>query len=395
MDYCSKYTNYFGVVILVFGIFISCTNPKISDQNCPSGMIPCSDDSSDCCAVICEPGYHLCGNNLTDCCLDTTSHDLTWNFNEFGVYPSELWDVDVLSDGKIIAVGEITKVDSDSSWNGTGYEEYSAIIGDNGGWTLKKYTIGKWHVLKPKGVFAFTQNNVWLANGSLYRFYEDSVHTIWQRDINSPEVAEQVWGTSDDNIYAVGSHGLIVHFNGIVSTTIESGLNIHFRCISGSSDGANVFVVGYDDSGESCVLEIVSGNSAVLYQGQTPFSEPYGTVCATSTNEDIVYFVSSAGLWEYNYIDKTSLFISAYENKTINLVPRHIFVRNPDDIFIGCLNGEICHFNGVSWAIDNSISNRFNSVWLKGFNGQNDQIVSVGYCNFGVESFIGYGFRIK
>ncbi len=54
-----------------------------------------------------------------------------------------------------------------------------------------------------------------------------------------------VWGSSANNVFAVGSKGTILHYNGITWTKAESGTESYLRAIWGSSKD-NIFAVGYE-----------------------------------------------------------------------------------------------------------------------------------------------------
>ncbi|MFQ6608684.1 MAG: hypothetical protein ACE5EE_09125, partial [Fidelibacterota bacterium] len=54
-------------------------------------LVGCPDEDGDS-ITECPEGYHLCGEDSTDCCLDTTSHDFVWDVDTLGE-SGVLWDV--------------------------------------------------------------------------------------------------------------------------------------------------------------------------------------------------------------------------------------------------------------------------------------------------------------
>ena len=51
-----------------------------------------------------------------------------------------------------------------------------------------------------------------------------------------------VWGTADDNVYAVGEGGAIVHFDGTAWSKLTSPIVTTLNAVAGTS--TNVFAVG-------------------------------------------------------------------------------------------------------------------------------------------------------
>jgi hypothetical protein len=52
-----------------------------------------------------------------------------------------------------------------------------------------------------------------------------------------------VWGRSDSDVYAAGNYGVMIHYDGLVWTPVDTGANADFYGIAGG-DGEEVFVVG-------------------------------------------------------------------------------------------------------------------------------------------------------
>ena len=110
--------------------------------------------------------------------LDTTSHNFTWQTFTFGD-PSAgsniLNDIVVISENDIWAVGAINITDTSVN----GFTTYSAVHWDGNKWELKKlyykdkdsYGNDFTMVLSNiRGVFAFTNTDIWLAAGSILKW---------------------------------------------------------------------------------------------------------------------------------------------------------------------------------------------------------------------------------
>ncbi|NUN10992.1 MAG: hypothetical protein HUU54_17585 [Ignavibacteriaceae bacterium] len=98
--------------------------------------------------------------------MDTTRHNFTWQTWEFGdIGSSALYDVAIIDENNIWAVGEISI--RDSSHNG--YTTYNAVHWDGVEWELKKiqfYTFcGQQHTdsYPAKSIYAFGPNDVWIG----------------------------------------------------------------------------------------------------------------------------------------------------------------------------------------------------------------------------------------
>jgi len=48
----------------------------------------CPDNNNPPPIADCDPGYHPCGTDSTECCLDTTSHNFVWEIDTLGGYGS-------------------------------------------------------------------------------------------------------------------------------------------------------------------------------------------------------------------------------------------------------------------------------------------------------------------
>jgi hypothetical protein len=103
---------------------------------------------------------------------DTTSHNFnfaTWTFGEHS--SSVLYDVAVINDSNIWAVGEIYSNDSLSQPDPN---VYNAVYWNGNNWELKRISFtGCGAVIYPAivSVFAFNKNDIWFARGgSLVHF---------------------------------------------------------------------------------------------------------------------------------------------------------------------------------------------------------------------------------
>jgi hypothetical protein len=198
-----------------------------------------------------------------------------------------------------------------------------------------------------------------------------------------------IWGTSPDNIYFVGRTGSIVHYDGANFVQMDSGTDVNLLDIDGTPDGEHVFVIGYNDSGESVVLQLNSGNWQTMYfdQGYWPENDSTGAVLGTYVFQDTVYFSRRGGLWKYNYLTEGSTIIPAHQNGFNEHGYAQIIVSDLNDIFIKDWGFSILHYNGSTWSTDISMNDYFGWYGIESyrFDVSSNLILMVGCieCWFG------------
>ena len=175
------------------------------------------------------------GTSLVVTTMDTTSHDFTWDVTTLGDGNSSvLYDVAIVNDTCVYAVGEIYKKDSTGQFE---YPNYALASWNGIEWKLMAIQsqpgpTGYRSDLAPKGIVAFSRNDIWLTAGGVHHFNGEYVdrsywinyfpgnpNPIWQ----SGQYANRLWGTSSSNLYVAGTNGALAHYNGSSWKKIESG----------------------------------------------------------------------------------------------------------------------------------------------------------------------------
>jgi hypothetical protein len=167
--------------------------------------------------------------------LDTTRYDFSWETFEFGFgrSSSHLADVAIINENNIWAVGEIYTEDTytyDSL--GNWIQPYNAVHWDGNTWELKRILYGG-HFWSIESVFAFNENDVWF--GGIVQWNGHQLIEYPVPDVFIGVRINKLWGTSSDNLYAVGNNGTIAHYDGSEWQRIESpeGTDLEFTDISG------------------------------------------------------------------------------------------------------------------------------------------------------------------
>jgi len=98
---------------------------------------------------------------------------------------------------------------------------------------------------KISAIWPFTSSNVYVATGSSYSGIYSFDGTKWSDSYEGDEqtLLYSIWGNSTSDIYATGSAGLMIHFNGTSWLGVTSNATQTLNSISGSS-GSNIIAVG-------------------------------------------------------------------------------------------------------------------------------------------------------
>jgi len=345
--------------------------------------------------AICDEGYHPCGPDSQECCLDTTSHEFTWELDSLGIYGSELRDAVIINESDIWVVGELTVYDPDSV-NGTPEAYYNAAHWDGAEWNYHAvYNSGMLY-----GAFAFGSDDIYFTNGiSVLHYNGQSFERLWQADYEQYGYRQviKIWGTSPNNIYFAGYGGCIVHYDGSTFTRFDTGIDTDFSDITGTTDGEHVFLVGnpLDRYGEDVVLHSQGDPFNwvnLVYPPSRDSSDGLHEVYSADVLGDTLYVPSFDGLWKFNFNTGESDF-DEHSKQSITQLYLFTGVETSSDIFFGGINMDYSHFNGDSYLYKNEIEPLHGNVAMKGgdYNGQ--VAIMVGYFNSWEHALIARGYR--
>jgi len=170
--------------------------------------------------------------------MDTTSHNFTWQTFTFGEHSSStLYDVAIIDENNIWAVGEIYMNDSHGNLDPIAY---NAVHWNGSKWEVKKISMlfrGNYITPPLEGVYAFSASDIWFI-GSLPIHGDGNNWTMYDlRTTLNPNLSlSKVWGTNSSNIYFVGRGGSIAHYDGKSWQKIESGTTTNINDIYGTVD---------------------------------------------------------------------------------------------------------------------------------------------------------------
>jgi hypothetical protein len=323
---------------------------------------------------------------------DTTSHNFTWETFEFGQHSSsDLYDVIIINENNIWAVGEIFLNDS----HGIPDPQAYGIARWNGDeWLLEKVPYHDFNqtTRRPGPLFSianFDGEIFVVSYANLLKWtgsdWEEKAFFMEQIPFNGQVL--KIWGTDSNNIYCVGRNGAIFHYFGTGWQEVESGTDLNLYDIYGEYSrikgeyeilitAAN-FTVSFDKQ----ILKINNSNTV------TPLATegiPY-SIKEVWFEADREYYIVGAGLFSKNNVDSEG----EWEELDVNYAYLEcIDGSGLNDIMIGGHFGELHHFNGVSWK---SYSDMPSSSILKTVKMKDGLVLIVGNNNRG--AFIAVGKR--
>jgi len=310
--------------------------------------------------------------NMTVTTMDTTSHDFEWEIYEFGgdgAGSSVLYDVAIINENDIWAVGEIHTKDTDR-WNEDSTQwipPYNAVHWDGQEWELRHIYVdyrGNPNLAPLKGVFALDNGEVVFSSGLPYLPSNNGwkLYHLWDMGIldENDGGVDNIWGTSFSNLYFAGRNGTIVHYNGQEWTKLESGTDLDVRDIYGAY---NPKTKSYEIMGVASNVNIDRQIKFFMIEdkkvtdlpmdGLMPFLDGIWFKAISK------YYIVGSGIFKNNRQYKTRPWSRFSPGVVSNYHTSAIDANDINDIITVGDFGEVIHFNGISWT------NYFNTSYDK------------------------------
>ena len=309
--------------------------------------------------------------------LNTTSHNFTWQTFTFGGIggSSVLNDVAIIDENNVWAVGEI--------YADTTGQAYNAVHWNGSSWELLKlqfYTFcGQTSTgsYPAKAIFAFDNGEIWISSsGDKIALLENGIQIDkFCLPSNVSMSINKIWGSSSDDLYAVGNGGNIAHYKNGSWSRIESGTTTNINDVWGINDStannslALCTVSSRYHLGDYKLLSI-SGNTANEY-----FNWPYTRLYGIWFNSPRNIYIVGAGAYVY----KNSRL------KTINLPTNYFLTRVKgnalNDVYISTSDALIFHYDGIDW-------NEFSNGIYGGYEGMDIKSNTVALVGYNIEGGI-------
>lgn len=306
--------------------------------------------------------------------MDTTSHKFQWESytieSPFG--SALLYDVAIINPTNIWAVGSIA---ADSANPGI---PYNAVHWDGSEWELMRIyfpTICGQSSLTPypaKAIFSFDDGRIWISSsGDKIAVLQDN-HQISNFCLPSyvSMSINKIWGAYSNDLYVVGSEGLIAHYNGTSWQKLESGKDLPIQDIWGvvySTKGQNKILAvacrRYTNVG-SAVAQI-TGNTIELIQTAGLPTNISGVWSADGRE----WYICGDGLFKSRDLTKPWQEIADQPL----LYKEKVRGNGVNDIFVVGYLGLVSHWNGYSWHTYPAMPGNYYGLAVQG-----DLVVAVG-----------------
>ncbi len=214
-----------------------------------------------------------------------------------------------------------------------------------------------WHAME-SGV-SYNLRDVWGSSGNdVFAVGKNGVilhydGSAWGEMVSgSYNYLRAVWGSSGNNVFAVGKGGVILHYNGTQWTAMESGIADDLRDVWGSS-GTNVFAVG----GKGVILRY-DGNSWTKAQAVTLSS--LNGVWGSSGNNVFATGGTWAAVTMLHYDGEKWTEMQADSNNTLY----GIWGSSENNAFAAGESGSVLHYTGSSWKkMTTGASEYLQGIW--------------------------------
>jgi len=312
--------------------------------------------------------------------LNATSHDFTWHLDTIGVYGSAFLDVAVLNEHNVWAVG----------WIETGDTTVGAEVWDGQNWRVQYLSINKLPCVPLQGIWPFSDNNIWFTGGSIFHWNGDSNSISYFRDFHNNEMLHKIWGSSPNDIYAIGYRGVIMHYDGQKWEHQYSGTKEDLYMVRGIYDPEigreRVWVCG-----DHTLLYNEGHGWKTVWSREKPLFEDYDTprgiylpnhkkiiVSANGRLGSCLYMLDQKNLNNKYFLAKTTTYTYGMDGHGFN------------DIFIVGADNYIEHYNGLNIKL-------YENVIVPGFaNGvklYHNNLYVVGSTQYTYQALFIYGER--
>ena len=270
--------------------------------------------------------------------MDTTSHVFTWTTYNLGdgSGSSALFDVAIINDTLAYAVGEIYQ----------GGTIYNITRWDGQSWNVQQLLFQGFPPVV-HSVFAINDTNIWLDP-----WFHWNGKNIQQLPIDSVFIGvgiKKMWGNSA-NLYVVGNNGFIAHYNGTTWTKIESGTMLDFQDIYGANNAqtnqTEILAIASDyPTALDMKIVKITGTTVASVDG-TGLS---GAINGVWFVPNRCYYIVGAGIGQKHSLQDSSPW-SVYPSGVVtSYYSTSVHGNDINDVFVVGADGDMQHFNGVSW----------------------------------------------
>ena len=330
--------------------------------------------------------------------MDTTSHNWHFEIDTLGVTASTLYDVAIISDSNVWAVGELFL-------NDTVTGHLDPILYNLATWNGHQWNIQR--VLLPicpsgtgyaplRAIFAFGENDIWMTDGGKMLHWNGqtfrgdcSMNHLLQGGLN------KIWGYGS-SIYAVGNAGTIIYSpnRGATWQRVESGTTVKLTDIWGTPNSFELWASGFDERiGASIVLRLENGTWHTVWDRLAPPRPPY------------IYTSYVSSVWSSGRGEFVAVGGRFYRNSLLNInIVRNEYIYRSDgssylfqldnfayrvrgsernDVFLAGDDAMVWHWNGTTWLRYNHLINPDDRLY--GLAATSTMVIAVGTRYSGIQ----------
>ena len=315
---------------------------------------------------------------------DTTSHSFTWTLDTVGTYGSVLFDVAIINENDIWAVGEIHTTETDTFDSlGSWVPPYNAVHWNGSEWELMRifYIFNGQPFFHPlKFTFSFENGEIWFGGNGIVKWDSQQFSNIEiPQSAWGPVAINKAWGLSADKVYIVGDNGHIAHYNGSSWQKLESGTEVAVQDIWGvwnpqSSEQEILCIASNKFQNEGKRLLRIKDGLTIETLPDSGLSWSLSSVWFVAGEK---YYVAGAGIYQKTNLNTTNQWERYPPGEVTSFFTNSIRGNAANDIFAVGAFGEIVHYNGQTWQ------NYFTATQLAtggyfGVDIKGDLVVSVG-----------------
>ena len=321
-----------------------------------------------------------CSYNYSQCCLDTTSHEITWA------------EVDTVGDPFNTGISCAIINENNMLFNG-----YFDSIGtsfmsnlykwDGSSWINIDTSSSPYHIGESLDILVFNENDIWIAPGTPKHWdgVAWSTYHLWEMGVleeGEGPIFGEIWGSAPDDVFFVGMNGTIVHWDGESFIKMGGNTDLWLNTITGT-DPNNVWVTGQSDNYQNHILLHFNGIEwNIIYEGIPSLTIIPDTISGFTygvytDDPDSVWVVTHLGLYRCpvdtqgeGYLIPASAYVWEVEPNDVNSISRN-------DVWLACDLQRIWHYNGSTFYYYNNFEPNgninFESIALK-----DNLVLSVG-----------------
>ena len=309
--------------------------------------------------------------------MNITSHDISyWDIDTLGI-SGGIYDLWIVSDDNIWAVGQIIAEDPDSSFDGSGEEWFNAAHWDGEKWNLIRIL----NTATLYSIWYFSESDIWVSSG-FPKHWDGQQWTMYHfQDMGlGIEVStEHIWASSPNNVYFVGWKGSIVHYNGSNFTKMESGTTCKLEDVWGI-DGNHIWAVGTESDNSRSVILFYNGKTWNTLHDTNNERKCWSN--SVWTNSPYLLFLNGgSGRYLFDLMQEK---LSKYESAG-RWFGYDIYGTAYNDIFASTAGSEMLHYNGSTWYLYPEVKAQFEDYFrIRAVKANDEIVVASGYYYTGI-----------